>query len=63
MHKCLLENLLKKTGTTPEEVTDDFMKFRAEIDRVKEELNLNDDEALAYVVERWKPSFIPTTED
>ena len=61
--QMLVEGIAVTMNTTPNEVVDDFAKFSAEIDRVKEELNLSEDEATAYVAERWKPSFVPTTED
>lgn len=61
--QMLVEEIAAMTNTTSNEVVNDFTKFSAEIDRVKEELNLSEDEATAYVAERWKPSFIPITED
>ena len=61
--QMLIEDIAATVGTTSNEVINDFTKFSAEIDRVKEELNLSEDEATAYVAERWKPSFVPTTED
>ena len=59
----LIEEAAKMMNITFNEVIDDFKKFSAEIDRVKEERNLSEDEAIAYVGLRWKFPFAPTTED
>ena len=59
----LFGGLAEMAGTTSDEVINDFTNFSKEVDRVKEELNLSEDDALAYVAKDWKFPFAPTTED